>query len=272
MTGRLKRCIFSILAVLALGGFAHAEQWQVVQSSGQVWLGSQSVQPASLGSATVLADGATLLTGDRGRVLLARGEDTMVIGPNSHVTLPRELLGRTTILQRAGQIVFDVDKRNVEHFAVETPYLAAIVKGTSFDVLVGPDNSAVAVQQGRVEVKNLFTGQTADIAPGQTAAVRGPRAKLTITGSGAGSVEIREGRPRAPHARPLPRDELATLTLASLAAEAAAQNGSRFGGIRGSILLIGKMKIPTIRLLIKIDPKPILKVFPLPARLRRGLL
>ena len=38
----------------------------------------------------------------------------------------------TTIQQRAGSILLEVEKRNVTHFEVETPYLAAVVKGTQF--------------------------------------------------------------------------------------------------------------------------------------------
>ena len=43
----------------------------------------------------------------------------------------------TTIIQQAGSILLEVEKRNVKHFQVETPYLAAVVKGTQFRVTVG---------------------------------------------------------------------------------------------------------------------------------------
>ena len=43
----------------------------------------------------------------------------------------------------AGSILLDVEKRNVQHFEVETPYLAAVVKGTQFRVTVGPTGSRV---------------------------------------------------------------------------------------------------------------------------------
>ena len=37
-----------------MGGAAAAETWTVVRSSGQVWIGSRSVQPVSLGSETTI--------------------------------------------------------------------------------------------------------------------------------------------------------------------------------------------------------------------------
>jgi hypothetical protein len=73
------------------------------------------------------------------------GEEYMLISPNSAIEIPREtkqgLL--TTIIQRAGSIVLEVEKRNVKHFEVETPQLAALVKGTRFRVTVEKDGKTV---------------------------------------------------------------------------------------------------------------------------------
>ncbi len=66
-----------------------------------------------------------------------RGEETILISPNSVVGLPTEKKDglSTTIMQQAGSILLEVEKRNIKHFEVETPYLAAVVKGTQFRVI-----------------------------------------------------------------------------------------------------------------------------------------
>ena len=93
--------------------------------------------------------GDTIRTGRNGRVLLVRGEETILISPNSVIGLPTEKKDglATTILQQAGSILLEVEKRNVKHFEVETPYLAAVVKGTQFRVSV----NAASHQRRRAE-------------------------------------------------------------------------------------------------------------------------
>ena len=68
----------------------------------------------------------------------------MLISPNSVVGLPTENKDglSTTIVQQAGSILLEVEKRNVKHFEVETPYLAAVVKGTQFRVTVNAGSPA----------------------------------------------------------------------------------------------------------------------------------
>src|SRR5262249_6716221 len=121
-----------------------------------------------------------------GRVLLSRGEETMLISPNTHLEIARDTAaGFSTILEKAGSILLEVEKRNVQHFEVQTPYLAAVVKGTKFRVTVEDGASNVEVLRGQVEVKDYRSGQVALVNPGQAARVlaRGPSG-LSLTGSG----------------------------------------------------------------------------------------
>ncbi len=106
-------------------------------------------------------------------MLLVRGAETILVAPNTVVGLPEEQkAGRaTTILQQAGSIVLEVERQNVEHFEVETPYLAAVVKGTRFAVSVNRYGADVRVLSGRVDVSDFKTGQSALISAGQTARV-----------------------------------------------------------------------------------------------------
>jgi hypothetical protein len=96
-----------------------------------------------------------------GRVPLKRGEETILIAPNSIIGIPVEKTSgfSTTIIQQAGSILLEVEKRNVKHFAVETPYLAAVVKGTQFGVTVNQSDSRVDVFRGQVEVQDFRSGQ-----------------------------------------------------------------------------------------------------------------
>jgi hypothetical protein len=92
-------------------------------------------------------------------------------------------------------VEFNVDKRKVKHFAVETPYLAAVVKGTHFVVGAYGTSGVVKVARGRVEVTDLRTGQHVDVVPGQQATVTNGNG-LQIGGAGALDT-IEPGKPRA---------------------------------------------------------------------------
>jgi hypothetical protein len=173
--------------------------WSVSKSSGEVWLTTTGATPTSLTQETTLAPGDTVRTGPHGRVLLTRGQETILVSANSVIGLPTEQKDGlpTTILQRAGSILLDVEKRNVKHFEVETPYLAAVVKGTHFQVTVNASDTRVDVQRGQVEVADFRTGQIALVMPGQAATsfVHG-RPGLLLSGSGTFNP-IEQGKPRA---------------------------------------------------------------------------
>ena len=110
----------------------------------------------------------------------------------------------TTIIEQAGSILIKAEKRNVKHFQVETPYLAAVVKGTQFRVDVGQKGSRVEVLEGKVEVSDFKTGQFALVLPGQRAQVRasGDRG-LSLSGSGKFNP-IERGTPRPPTIQQIP--------------------------------------------------------------------
>jgi FecR-like protein len=174
-----------------------ATAWRVSKSSGQVWMTTTGVQEASLTNEAALKAGDTIRTGSNGRVLLVRGEASMLIAPNSVIALPAEQKDglSTTIYEQAGSVIFQAEKRNFKHFQVETPYLAAVVKGTQFRVTLDRRGANVAVLAGQVEVTDFKTGQNALVLPGQAARVSvAGRSGLSLSGSGAGPVK--QGTPR----------------------------------------------------------------------------
>jgi hypothetical protein len=180
--------VFSLLSALTLSTGAAASDWSVASSAGEVWIVSGGIQRAALSSGTELTAGGALATGRSGRVLLVNGRDTITVGPNSMIVIPAAGgNGHTAVLQQAGVAEFDVEKQSKPHFAVETPYLAAIVKGTHFVVSVGAAGGSVEVQRGVVEVTDLRTGRRADVMAGQRAVV-GQSSGLSVNGAGGGAA------------------------------------------------------------------------------------
>jgi hypothetical protein len=205
--------------------------WQVRKSSGDVWVATSGVQPASLTQQTALKPGDNIRTGRNGRVLLVRGEETILITPNSVVGIPLEKKDGlpTTIIQQAGSILLDVEERNVKHFEVETPYLAAVVKGTQFRVTVGQFGSNVEVLRGKVEVADFKSGQFALVLPGQSARVSSQGAGgLSLSGNG-GLSPVQQGAPRASSVTRIP------VPRAGLSAPGKPADGLRVQKLQGGV-------------------------------------
>ncbi len=236
-----------ILCVTALLAFAHGpgtieaiaqeNVWRVSKVSGEAWIGGSGVQPASLGSAATVNPGDMIRTGRNGRVLLVRGAETMLISANSQISLPRAgSSGRsTTIIQQAGSILLDVEKRNVQHFEVETPFLAAVVKGTQFRVTVSGGSARVEVSRGQVQVADFRSGQFALVQQGQAARVSaGGAAGLSLSGAGKLGT-IQQGTPRTPSVQP------ATVSRSEQAAVSrpASSNDGRAISVDGGTVRVG---------------------------------
>lgn len=203
MFGRvgLWRALMTALVLGMASGASAADDgvWLVSKASGEVWVATGGTQQVSLNQEETLKPGDTIRTGRSGRVLLVRGEETILISPNSVVGVPSERKEglSTTIIQQAGSILLEVEKRNVKHFEVETPYLAAVVKGTHFSVTVSAGSTKVGVLRGQVEVSDFRTGQIAQVMPGQ-AATAFEHGKPGLSLSGAGTFNpIEQGKPRA---------------------------------------------------------------------------
>jgi hypothetical protein len=240
-----------LLWCLASGAFAaENDAWSVSKSSGEVWVTTTSADPVSLKQEDVLKPGDTIRTGRNGRVLLVRGEETILIAPNSVIGLPTEKKDglSTTILQQAGSILLDVEKRNVKHFEVETPYLAAVVKGTQFTVTVKAASTSVEVRRGQVEVSDFKSGQIAQVMPGQIAtAFAHGKPGLSLGGSGQ-LQPIEHGQPRASSIEriPVPKSGLpAPRDAASGKLIHALGHGGNVGGKPASMPAHGRLAGPT---------------------------
>jgi hypothetical protein len=217
--------LLAMLVTLCAGSGAIAQDlaWRVNKSSGEVWITTSGAQPVALTSDAILGPGDTIRTGQNGRILLMRGAETMLISANSVVGLPR-VKGEgmsTTIFQQAGSVLFDVEKRNVQHFEVSTPYLAAVVKGTQFRVTVTNDDSRVEVLNDQVQVTDYKTGQYALVNRDQVAMVS-LREPLGLSLSGVGTLSpIQQGTPHNSSVSPV------TMPIEDLSAPGGTENGQQ---------------------------------------------
>jgi hypothetical protein len=146
------------------------EFWVVTQLSGDARIVHGQMQPASLKVNAALAPGDLIITGPNGRATLSNEADYIVIAPRSELRLPgaSEPSGFTRLIQNVGTMLFRVKHTGVPHFAVDTPMLAAVVKGTTFTIIVDPNRSAVQVTQGVVEVTANDGGMKALVEGGRT--------------------------------------------------------------------------------------------------------
>lgn len=172
----MPRFVLILLSALALiGSPASAKDmksavWIVTQLSGDARVARGGLQPVALGANARLRPGDTIITGASGRATLARGPDYIIIAPRSELRLPSTPTpnGFTRVMQRLGTMLFKVQHTGVPHFAVDTPMLAAVVKGTTFTVIVDQNRSAVQVTQGAVEVTAVDGGMKRLVEGGRT--------------------------------------------------------------------------------------------------------
>ncbi len=158
-----------VVAALLSSGAAYAGTpgWQVSEISGNVTVARKGVVKIAQRQ-TKLAPGDVIKTGPKGRAVLLRGGEYLVVSPASHIEIAApEKSGKVTqIIEYLGNVLFRIDKKETPHFGVKTPYMAAVVKGTTFSVSVSAEGSAVQVTEGAVEVSTLDEGASELVTPG----------------------------------------------------------------------------------------------------------
>lgn len=185
----------AIAAILAFFSFsipayAGTVQWKISESSGEVFIDADGLtRPAARGVS--LKAGDAVYTRSKGRAVIVRGGEYVVISPNSRIRLtkPEESGAITQIFQTIGSALFRIEKKATPHFGVKTPYLAAVVKGTTFNVTVTQAGATVQVTEGRVEVSTLDGGAGDLIVPGRIARVdANDRQLLKVLGADEKSI------------------------------------------------------------------------------------
>ena len=182
-----------ILAAIFFTGVtsALAEEWLVEKANQQVQYTTdkQTWQPVKAGMN--IPNKAWISTGPRGRAVLTRGVETIAVQPQTLaaiITTESLFSRKTEVVQQHGKLALDIEKRSSPHTYVHTPFLAAVVKGTSFDVTVTEKDASVSVERGLVQVSSFTGGQTTALGPGQSARVDQSQSMSVAGVSGAPSV------------------------------------------------------------------------------------
>ena len=167
--------ICAAASLFAKPAAAASDIWMVVEGSGTATHWSATGRAAPLKSGDIVAAGDSVETGPDGRwVLQRRGHaDSVTVSSRSRFMIPAPAAKGmlADIIQSMGTLFFNVEHTPGRRFEVDGPYLAAVVKGTSFTIAVSPSESTVNVLQGAVEVQSTGTHQVVLLGPGQFAKV-----------------------------------------------------------------------------------------------------
>ncbi|NJS15150.1 MAG: FecR domain-containing protein [Sphingopyxis sp.] len=192
--------IAMMIAALLLVSPAQAQtrSWQLSEVSGSVSVETAGKSVAAARGMALKA-GDAVTTGATGRAVIVRGGEYAIVSPKSRIriTKPQEDGAITQIFQSIGSVLFKIKKKETPHFGVSTPYLAAVVKGTTFNVTVTPNGATVQVTEGRVEVGTKDGGAKDMIVPGRIGRVdaRDPQLLKVV---GDDEKSIRSPLPSAP--------------------------------------------------------------------------
>ena len=159
-----------LLAALGMVRPALADDWTASKLRGLVFVndlaGDNKWVPLARGE--VIADTRYVRTMTSGHLELTRGTETIELDPNTQLRiLDRNGQHFTTVMQDYGQVTIAADVENVKHFAIETPYLVAVVKGTQFTVTSDDHGSIVKVKRGLVGVTDKLSHKRVDVPAGQ---------------------------------------------------------------------------------------------------------
>ncbi|WP_297112258.1 FecR family protein [uncultured Devosia sp.] len=166
---------------------AFAEDWTAERLQGQV---EKFVDGAwmPLARGDTIPNAAKIRTTSGARVELQRGGESITLGGSTEIVINQAETHRMTrIVQVLGTVSVEAEKRNVQHFSVQTPVMVAIVKGTQFTVTYRNGLASVDVDEGVVEVRDFVTNTSVDLHPGQSAAASQMR---PVRVSGPGSEDV----------------------------------------------------------------------------------
>lgn len=179
-----RTALLSAVAVAGLTVPSFADDWTAVKLRGVV-VGLFDGEWVKLQRGAVIPDNQPIRTLASGRVTFQRGEETIDLGPHTQVQI-FDRAGRakhTTVKQYFGKVAVEAEVRAVNHFSVQTPYLAAVVKGTRFVVISGDRGARVQVERGAVAVESSADRSSVVVAAGQEVSAT-PGAVMEVSGRG----------------------------------------------------------------------------------------
>jgi hypothetical protein len=172
------------LGVAAASPAALADDWVAVSVHGMV-MTVKDGHWAHLQPNDAISDRQQIRTLRSGGAVFERDGETVTIAGDTQISISEERGGHyTRVKQLYGTTTVADKEQATPHFEVDTPYLAAVVKGTVFKVWTQPGRSGVNVEQGRVQVNDQTSHLHVDVLPGQHAS-GGPSVPLNVGGSGS---------------------------------------------------------------------------------------
>ena len=169
---------------MRLFGFLLVSLFFATVAAAQGWVVDKITQPAEytldastwheLRAGMEVPNQSWIRTGRRGRLILRRELEMIQFKSNTVASIASRVEGgllRTHVQQKLGFILLDVETRAAKHTSVETPFLAAVVKGTRFSVDVHRRGAELRVERGVVEATDLAGGERIDVHSGQRVSV-----------------------------------------------------------------------------------------------------
>lgn len=218
---RLHHLFTPILFLCVLPVAALAEDWHVEKTTRQVQYTVDKEHWQHVEAGMMIPNKSWISTGPRGRALLTRGSETITVQAGTLVSIITTgvLTRKTEVVQQKGKITLEIEKRSRPHTYVHTPFLAAVVKGTTFEVTVTTRDATVSVEEGLVQVNSFTGGQQTSVGPGQQATV-----DSTQQMSVSGAVETPDVRSVSPRAASVPA--IGQQTPIGVPGKASEKNGS----------------------------------------------
>ncbi|THV23381.1 FecR domain-containing protein [Peteryoungia ipomoeae] len=173
MQSVLKIALTLLFLILQSALAAAQGEWSVANAGKQVMVTMDNQTWSPLRKGDAVPNGAWISTGPVGRAQLVRGKESVTFKPNTlaSVTTRGFFFRKTDVLQQSGELELQIEKRLRPHTSVQTPFLAAVVKGTRFTVSVSRRDARVNVNEGLVEVTSVSSGERSNLKPGQSARV-----------------------------------------------------------------------------------------------------
>ncbi|WP_424982935.1 FecR domain-containing protein [Maritalea sp. S77] len=184
-----KICMWIVLlGSLLFTSSAMAEEWVASKLRGGVFVfdgaGWQQIFRGH-----IVDSSRAIQTSPSARVVFTRGQESIDVQGDTRIRIKDRVGNLNTVVEQDfGEITVDVDKKNVQHFAVKAPLLTAVVKGTKFTVKAGKSGDAaeVKVERGRVEVRDEERRVKVDVKAGQRASRQAGKSDVVeVKGRGA---------------------------------------------------------------------------------------
>lgn len=163
--------VFAMLGFDSVQAADNTEQWTAIDIVGSPRYSVEDRQWITMEPGIVLPAGAVVETTDRERVVLLRSGDSMTIYPNSRIRVKPQQGLLTSVMQYLGEVLFQVERIDNRRFEVNTPYMIAGVKGTTFGITVATNAANAYLLDGRLTVTGARSGMHTELTPGLHAQV-----------------------------------------------------------------------------------------------------